>query len=379
MRARRRFPSFLVRPSHRLACAAALVAAGVVTAVPVRAQTAQGTAYVVGDLPARSPLEHYVGIAVRYADVRVRAGYRVRVVQTRPAGVRTPIPAVFVVGWLSCDPVTYPDSTPDGYARLITDLVRNSGFAVYRVEKPGMGDSEGPRCEDADFEAELEAYRAGWRLLTADSAVDQRRRVILGLSNGGAVAPLVADGTPVAAFVSVGGWSKTWFEHMMELERRRMRLAGSAPAAISDSLRGYASFYDQYLNRRMTPGGVGAAFPALAGLWHDEPTRQYGRPAAYYHQLQALNIAEAWSAVDAPVLAVWGEYDWIMSRDDVVALPTLVRPAHRARSQFVQLPKTDHVLNEYGSAADAFRGEGGVAGARATPLVLHWIRGLLRR
>lgn len=340
------------------------------------AQAMRGSTSVVGELPARDSLERHVGILVRYGDVRVPDGYRVRTISTRPIAARGPIPAIFVVGWLSCDPVTSPGVPSDGYARLISDLVERSGYAVVRVEKPGLGDSEGPRCEDADFSTDLEAYRAAWRQLAEDSGVDQRRKVVLGLSNGGAIAPLVTGTDAVAGYVTVGAWSKTWLEHMLELERRRMRLAGARPAAVSDSMRGYATFYDRYLNGRLAPGAVAVERPELARYWYDEPARQYGRPARFYHQLQALNIAAAWSEADAPVLAIWGEFDWIMSRDDVAALPGMVRPAHRPRSRFVELPRTDHVLNEYATAADAFGGRDGVPGVRATPLVLDWLERL---
>jgi pimeloyl-ACP methyl ester carboxylesterase len=31
---------------------------------------------------------------------------------------------------------------------------------------------------------------------------------------------------------------------------------------------------------------------------------------------QELNLAEAWDKVSVPVLAIHGEYDWVMSADD---------------------------------------------------------------
>ena len=39
------------------------------------------------------------------------------------------------------------------------------------------------------------------------------------------------------------------------------------------------------------------------------------RPAAFYQQLRHLNL-EAWEKVTAAVMAVHGEYDWIMTGDD---------------------------------------------------------------
>lgn len=116
--------------------------------------------------------------------------------------------------------------------------------------------------------------------------------------------------------------------------------------------------YYQHQNRRSTPRAVGTALAETAGLAHDEPTRQYGRPATFFPLLQRLNLAAAWSTVDAPMLALWGKDDWIMSRSDIPALPTFLRSAHRAYNRFVELAQTDHILNAFAYAVDACRGAG---------------------
>ena len=54
--------------------------------------------------------------------------------------------------------------------------------------------------------------------------------------------------------------------------------------------------------------------PKLVDLWPDGADRDhlYGRPLAFYQQLQKLNLAAAWSQVKVPTLVVHGEFDWIM-------------------------------------------------------------------
>jgi hypothetical protein len=73
------------------------------------------------------------------------------------------------------------------------------------------------------------------------------------LSNGGGFAPLVPQEEKVRGYVVAGGWSKTWFEHMLELERRRLKLGGKKPGEVTDAIKGYAEFYTDYLRRKMTP------------------------------------------------------------------------------------------------------------------------------
>ena len=82
---------------------------------------------------------------------------------SRPAAAASPLPAVVVVGWLSCDSVEAPYGPQDGFAELIRRVMTQSGAVVMRVDKPGVGDSEGIACADLDFHAELAAYRAAFR------------------------------------------------------------------------------------------------------------------------------------------------------------------------------------------------------------------------
>jgi len=110
--------------------------------------------------------------------------------------------------------------------------------------------------------------------------IDPRRVYMLGFSNGGGFAPLVAGDAPVRGYMVFSGWYKSWLEHMMELERRRMKLSGLSEAEINGRMKKYASFYDLYLNRKLTPGEIVSRQPELKAIWYDEPSRQYVRSCA---------------------------------------------------------------------------------------------------
>ena len=47
--------------------------------------------------------------------------------------------------------------------RLLIAAWTRAGYCTFRVEKPGVGDSEGPPCPDNDFAAELAGARARGR------------------------------------------------------------------------------------------------------------------------------------------------------------------------------------------------------------------------
>lgn len=92
------------------------------------------------------PLAARADYAIEYGSVDV-GGAKRRVIITRPrhAGKH---PAVLLIGGIGCyslDGILRPPELHDAYATLLASLTR-AGYATMRVEKSGMGDSEGPPC-----------------------------------------------------------------------------------------------------------------------------------------------------------------------------------------------------------------------------------------
>jgi pimeloyl-ACP methyl ester carboxylesterase len=186
----------------------------------------------------------------------------------------------------------------------------------------------------------------------------------------------VAEGEKVRGVAVSGAWVKTWYEHMMEHERRRLVLTGTPVGEVNQKMGGYAELYTAYYVQKMTPGEAIRQKPHLAGLWYDEPAHQYGRPAAFYHQLQDLNLLAAWEKVEAPVLVVYGENDWIMSREDHEMIVDLVNSRRPGTARFVSIPKMDHSFLLYESTADAYKGTQGTPPENLVPLIVDWMKGL---
>jgi hypothetical protein len=323
--------------------------------------------------PRALPHERHEGIDVGYTSARAAPGFHVRLIVTRPAGAGR-LPAVIFVPWLSCDPVDYPKGAQDGWSRLLLDLVRESRWVVVRVEKAGVGDSDGPSCVDADLDADLAGFRAAIKTVAQMPDVDPDRVFLFGGSIGATLVPILAAEIPLRGIVATGGTYKTWLEHMLELERRRLVLSGRAPGEVNDALRAYADFHSMYLNGGATPGEVIAKRPDLAALWEDGPMHQYGRPARYFHQLQALNVARAWEAVDVSVLVVYGEFDWIMSREDQELIVATVNRKRPGRARLVVVPQMGHNIEAFPSMATAFEERGGEYTRAVVEEVLQWLR-----
>lgn len=161
---------------------------------------------------------------------------------------------------MSCSPVERPVGPRIGIDLFLRELATRSGAAMLRVEKPGLGDREGPPCRDVDFRSELDAHRAAFRAFRARPDVDPERIAVVAQSNGAAYAPLVVEDAEVA------------------------------------------EFYTEFLIRNRMPGDILRDRPHLEEIRAWGERHQYGLPAAYLQQLQALNLEEVWRRVDVPTL-----------------------------------------------------------------------------
>lgn len=326
------------------------------------------------------PYERIPGTVTTYGAIRSERGYLVRSVVSRPERSNAArLPGVLFIPWLSCDEVEKPDPGTDGYAHMLRAVASGAGMVVMRVEKPGVGDSEGPDCRFGGLDDERASHRAGLKALRNLPGVDPNRIYLLGGSIGGALAPLLASEQPegIAGVIAVAGYSLTWYEHMLDIERRRLTLSGSKPAEVNAAMRGFAQFYTEYLIGRRTPGEVLAAHPELKPLWYDEPAHQYGRPAEYYQAVQALDIENAWAKIaerGIPVLVVRGDYDWIMGRAEAERPVQIVNAIRPGLAKLVILPKTDHGLMAYESQAAAFGDGRAVNDGSAGRVVTAWLR-----
>src|SRR5262249_40295973 len=142
------------------------------------------------DLPrkSKSPRETHPRVDVIYDSVTAPDGARLRTIITKPRGANGKLPVIFVAGWLSCDSVEAPADTKDESGLVFRDLAQMPGFVLFRIDKQGVGDSEGV-CGETDFESELAGYRTAFRALKNYDFIDIKRIYILGISNGGGFAP----------------------------------------------------------------------------------------------------------------------------------------------------------------------------------------------
>jgi dienelactone hydrolase len=349
------------------------------------AASASAESTMSGDLPRAgdAPLEVIDGLDSQYGVLETRDSTRLRTILTRPSGSRGRLPAILFVQWLSCDSIELPASQTDGWSRMVRRVARDSGAVMMRTEKAGVGDSEGGPCSELDYETELDHQRDALAALRRSGHVDPERIVVFGASMGGNMAPLVAEGQDVAGIMIWGGGAHTWFERTLGFERRAKEFERIPAAELDRYLKSLVRFLNGYLLDSRTPGAIAEREPELAGIWEQivgtgEGTH-YGRPLAFHQQAQAQNWPAAWAAVQAPVLALYGEYDWFESAEAHRLVAELVNRNRAGQGRFVVIPATDHHFMRYPNRFAAFREEGGTVNADAAAgEMLRWLREVVK-
>jgi len=160
--------------------------------------------------------------------------------------------------------------------------------------------------------------------------------------------------------IAADSWARTWYEHMLENERVRLTTEGKSAAEVNDAIKAFAQFYDLYLIQGQTPGHILTQHPQGKNLWYHAPDGQYGRPAAFYQQLQELNLGQVWQDVDAPVLVIRGSKDTIMSRADG---KEIVNRVHPGKAHYVEVEGMTHGFN----VEKKFHGE-------VVAIILNWAK-----
>ena len=336
-----------------------------------------------GDLPhqGKQPLLELAGIDTEYGVVPAAGGARLRTIVTKPAGRTGRLPAVFFVPWLSCDSVDFAADSTDGWSLMLKQLITQSNMLWERVDKSGVGDSTGTPCAELDYETELGQYQAAYTAMTQRPDVDPAHVVIFGGSMGATYAPLIAADRKVAGVIVWGGGARTWFERMLAFERHALELGGTDPVRLSAEVSARARFFARYLLQGESPEAIAHSDPELGKVWSrlvgTSGNLHYGRPLAFHQQAQRQNWPAAWARVQAPVLAMYGEYDWFESRDAVSLIADIVNRERPGSAQFKEIAALNHHFTRYPSRVAAYHEQDGVPDpSEFVKTVLAWLRGL---
>jgi uncharacterized protein len=292
-----------------------------------------------------------------------------RVIVTKPR-TQGKHPAVLLVGGIGCYSIDNPFDNADAYKKILYHLTRN-GYVTMRVEKSGIGDSEGTPCPQVDFDAEVRGYVEGLRALATYADVDAQNLFVFGHSIGGIAGPIVASKVPVRGIIASETVGTSWFEYELENTRRQLRLAGMDYDQIDAEVRVKERVLHRLLVEKQTPEQILKEMPEAA------QHVQYPAHHTYLQQVAAQNLPALWKALDTNVLLIYGAADFVTSADEHKYIAEVVNSAHPGKAVYVEIPDLDHYLVKRSSQEDSFRStlqnQPGEFNERINAEILGWL------
>lgn len=316
---------------------------------------------------------------VIYSNI-VSHGKRMRTIITKPKKPGK-YPGFFFIQGFS--PVSYDFTleTSKGDVTTIDGPIlydfANSGFVTMRVEKPGVGDSEGGPFAPMDYTTELDIYRQALKQLKESSGVDTNNVFIFGHSMGGSFGPMIAAENPVKGIAVYGTAARTWFEYLMDTIRYQGLVKGDTFENADEVSRLGAQLMALVFLEKKSPEEVKKSHPQLKELVDDFfPDGLFnGKSLDFWRQLAQTNFASYWAKCKAHVLAVKGEADFVVYEADHKLIADIVNRANPGFGKFVIAPKSDHLFHKFDSEQESMKNfQRGTFNLEFSKMMMAWIR-----
>lgn len=292
-----------------------------------------------------------------YNKVRFKDGY-LRTILTVPHKVQgKKAPVVYLIPGYNC--ASYDNMVPFHPYQKIIDSLTALGYAVFRCEKSGMGDSYNtPNCFDIDFHTEQAGFEAGYEHLLTYDDIDTSQIYIFGHSLGGINAPILAEKYNPKGVIVYGTTHLPWMEYLTDMLRFQNTLLGIPPVQVEKDAMVYQRLlYDHYVNKLSPEELIEKDTAYLSLLQRDFQyiggDMIFQRHYTFMQQLNDLNLTESWSNVKSHVLSIYGEADFeALNPDAHKAIVNIVNYYHPGKGTFYLLPETNHSFIKVGSMED---------------------------
>lgn len=293
---------------------------------------------------------------------------------TMPQG-RGPFPAVVLIagsGGHTRDEVVF------GHAifLVLADHLTRHGIAVLRYDKRGLGQSTGDYASatSADFAADADA---GVTYLKTVPQIDARRIGLIGHSEGGVIAPMVAERDPAAAFLILMAGSGVPGDKIIMAQSKAIAAAAGAPdAALAANAVIERQFLDAVMAAKDQPSAELAIRAVLKGAGIPDTAIDAQAKAAssdWYRFFLSYDPAPALRRLRRPILAIIGSKDLqVLPEQNLPALRGALKSDSAAK--VVEVPGLNHLFQTAKTGAPSEYGEiEETLSPTALDLITNWI------
>jgi pimeloyl-ACP methyl ester carboxylesterase len=287
-------------------------------------------------------------------DVVPNDGTYLRCLVTHPI-VGTVYPAVLFIQGLGCNSIEEPVADPSTTLDLLHQLTLR-GFATMRVEKSGVGDSQGEPCFEIGFDEEVRGFVNALRKLRTYDFVDTSNVYVFGHGMGGTMAPLVAREEPVRGVIVYGTAVTPWPEYLENNRLRQAEFVGTDVAEIEEHVRDETRFQRLLLEEGLSIETIVERHPELGDVarsQYPDGAHSFTRSVRFFRELTATDVLAAWSRLDVPVLAMHGEFDYATTDEEHERIAAAVNATHPGNGAWKQIPKAFNAFNERHSLEEA--------------------------
>ncbi len=207
---------------------------------------------------------------------------------------------------------------------VLADYLTKNGIAVMRYDDRGVGQSKGDfgKATTADFATDVESAIA---YLKTRKEINSKKIGLLGHSEGGIIAPMVANRSKDVAFIVLFAGTGIQGDQLLLLQQELIAKAeGATPTELKDSRTMNSYCFNKVLKSKDDVALKGELTTYLAGILKDTPKAQ--KPEGITDEESAAkqvaqicspwmlyflryNPATALSKVSCPVLAINGDKD----------------------------------------------------------------------
>jgi uncharacterized protein len=278
----------------------------------------------------------------------------VRTLLFRPKGTTQRLPVIYFLQGYTCFSMQYMPTPFFSYKTAIDQFVKK-GYAVFVVEKPGMGDSEGGEpCQQLGFN-KVELFMKGYENLLTLKTIDPDNIYIFGHSMGGTIAPILADKFNPNGVAVYGCSVKPTHDYFVDILRYQQPLTGK-DYAESEALRAtlspllYQLFYEKKSPEELIRNDNRNAEYLKQVFQYDGKNQLVHRHYTFWQELNDYNIVSYWKNTKACVLSMFGEADVAaIHPTDLERIATIVNHYHPGRAQYHWVPRTNHDMVETGT------------------------------
>jgi pimeloyl-ACP methyl ester carboxylesterase len=302
----------------------------------------------------------YAEEEVQYANAA--AGIRLAGTLTRPSG-QPPYPAAILISGSGAQD---RDETILGHKPflVLSDHLTRKGIAVLRADDRGVGGSTGSFATSttSDFASDV---LAGIQFLKGRKEIDARHIGLIGHSEGGAIAPIVAAQSADVALVVLLAASGLPGEDILYAQAAFIaKTSGASDALITAQQAAQQSYY------AVLKSGEDAQTQRqkLRALGNPDPAAIM---SPWFRYFLASDPRPVIAKVKCPVLALIGSKDLQVSpRENLTAIASALKSGGNNDYKVVEIPNLNHLIQ---TSSTSLPGEYGTIEETMSPEVLELI------